>query len=456
VIELEEENNSNSDLDKVLGIEIDKAKKTIMLSTKSTIELIKEAVTDSNVSNFFRLLNNNADYMKFLFLHRFDLFGFGKDINLPHLHLCDMPKGQKTDEESKTLKQLIVTNESYFEFDLDGLLQKFFGLDDQGWKYFVEKYRDITTYLNVLAFRKIPEFKQLVEMEEFNYPFMKSIVGDYQRIDEKLEIEEQEIDTVILEMIRSLFAQFVRSAMSNIEGILTKSKEIGSFLYVPSHLSARIWIDNLLNLTDLEFTSYINLLDDLYRNNLIDARSILSWCENCSLENQLLTQTIGRIAPSKISRDKCLNCQKIKSYAAIFAFTDLFREIMLCNDGILAVFFGWLLEVNKIEYVFGKYSSNREIDFIINNSILVEIKTLRVQRDTVTLFSNFENALNQLRKQISDLKEEGIKIKKCYLLWNQWIEFNLNKISVPAKYKDLIKKYNIEIIDPLKIEKIID
>ena len=163
MIELKEEDNLGLAIDKEMDVEIDKAMKTMLVSPKDAKELIKVTVSDFSISSFFRLLNGNDDYKKFLFLHRFDLFSFGDDFKLPHLHLCDMPKGKKADEESKTLKQLIVSNESYFEFDSDEILQKFFGLNDKEWKSFVEKYRDIITYYNIKELRQIPELKNYIK-----------------------------------------------------------------------------------------------------------------------------------------------------------------------------------------------------------------------------------------------------------------------------------------------------
>lgn len=445
------------DIEKSIDAEIDRSIKSILTSSRDTMILIKESVNEISVSNFFRILSDTDDYKKILFLHRLDLFSSGDDeIQLPYLHLCDMPKAKKTEEESKTLRQIKVSNESYFEFEFDELLQNFFGLNDKQWPIFIEKFRDVSTYFSVLSLRKNPVLLRLLEIEDFSYPFMKRIVGNYEEMDELSEIDEEEIDSVIVEMVNGIAVQTIKSIIRNIENILSKSKDIGSYLFVPLHLSARIWIDALLDMTELSFQQYLEMLDDLHRNQLIGAKSVLSWCENCSLENQLITHTIGRIAPSKLSRDKCLNCQKYKSYAAIFSFSDLFRDIMLSKDGFLAVYFGWLLETNGISYNFGTHSSKREMDFIIEDSILIECKTLRLQRDNVSFFSNIDNAISQLKKQIAELKKEGVRIKKCILLWNQCVDFNINKIKMPARHKDFISKYDFEVVGPSQIEDLIE
>lgn len=62
---------------------IEKVVRSPFVSKRSTMELIKEATSFSNLNQFFNQLSNNPSYKRLIFLHRFDLFGIDNEINIP-------------------------------------------------------------------------------------------------------------------------------------------------------------------------------------------------------------------------------------------------------------------------------------------------------------------------------------------------------------------------------------
>ncbi len=439
-------------------------------STKKTKELISDVYNSPNLNQFFRLFSNNNNFKRLLFLHHLDLFSLEGELGLPYLHLCDLPKKtlkSHKEEGSKALQQLIVSSST----DLDNMnlyLQNIFNISGKELNSFQGRIKDIVSYFLVLFIRKNPKFIRLIENDEFNFTIMKSILQDYQEIidfDNIIELNEidvpsintnkEVVDPVIIEMIKSMGIQIVKGMIRNIEGIMVKTKDIVSSMFIPFHLTSRLWLNSILNKSGLSLEEYISVLDELHRFQLIESKNMMSWCENCNLENPLITQRTGRIAPSKLAKDKCLNCLKNKSYASIFSFTDPLRDSLLTKDGILAVYFGWLLQIEGIDFKVDYYSKKYESDFVIKDSFLVECKMFRSQKDNISISSNLGNSLAKISKQIEDLKSKGIKIKKCYLLWNQWNDIKPLLKKFESKYNSLFEKYDFEMIYPDKIEEVV-
>jgi len=450
--------------DKSLEVQIEKAVKNTLFSNKSTKELIKEAKSFPDLNSFFNKLSNFHIYKRLLFLHRFDLFGIEDEMQIPYLHLCNLPKIKKieSNEHDSTALQHIVSTELLGVDNYNGVISAFFGIDKSTHKAFSEDLKDIVAYFMIQFIRNNPNIKTLVNADNFDYNIMKDVLKNYDdtinlniltgEIEAAFGERKGEIDPIIKSKIERLSLLFVTGITKNIEMLIENTPKILPNFILPFHLSSRLWLNNLLTKSGLSFKDYLNILDELYRDHLIQNKSTILWCENCSIEIPSFTQQHGRIAPSKISRSKCLNCEKSQSYGSIFSLNDILKKSILSKDGLLSVYFGWLLEKEIIEYEVGEYSGKYENDFIIKKSILVECKMFKSDKDAVAIRSEIDSSLSQIRKHLSQLNSDGIKIHQAYLLWNRNNNAEELRMKLQSKYNELFNKYDFKIICPDELE----
>lgn len=416
------------------------------------------------MNSFFNQVTNFPVHKRLLFLHRFDLFGIEDEIQIPYLHLCNLPKIKKieSNESDSTALQHIVSTELRMVDNYNNIIAALFGIDKSNQNAFSEDLKDIVAYFIIQSIRNNPNIKTLVNATDFDYYIMKDVLKNYEdtiNLNElKAEIEaafgekDGEIDPIIKLKIERLSLLFITGITKNIEKFIENTPKILPNIILPFHLSSRLWLNNLLTKSDLSFKDYLNILDDLYRYRLIQNKSIIFWCENCSIESPSYSEHNGRIAPSKISRSKCLNCEKSQSYGSIFSLNDILKESILSKDGLLSVYFGWLLEKEVIEYEVGEYSDKYENDFIIKKSILVECKIFKSDKDAVAIRSEIDSSLSQIRKHLSQLNSDGIKIQQAYLLWNRNNNAEELQMKLQSKYNELFNKYGFNIICPDELE----
>lgn len=226
-------------------------------------------------------------------------------------------------------------------------------------------------------------------------------------------------------------------------------------LMLSFHQLSRIWVSTILSRTFLKVDDYINILDDLYINGLIENKSTVFWCENCSLENPSYSEYHGRIAPSKIIKSKCLNCAKSQSYSAIFSLDNLLSDAIFSKDGFLAVYFAWLLEREQMSFEVLSYPSKYENDFIVDRDTLTECKMFKSEKDREAMISELENSLIQIKDHLNSLEEDGKLIQFAYLIWNRYEnpEDLINQLK--PKYKDLFDNYNFKVYGPEGLEELI-
>ena len=445
---------------------IEKVVRSPFVSKKSTMELIKEATSFSNQNQFFNQLSNNPSYKRLIFLHRFDLFGIDNEINIPYLHICNIPEVEKTSEKkSKTLSH-IVSSELETAISGSEFCTKIFGLDINEWDIFTQDIYDLVAYFSIQFIRANPNIKKLVNAEKFDYQLMNYTLKNYEdtinfeafldEIDAGYSEVEGEIDSIIKSKMEKIILSMASGMMKNIDKFIENTPKIVPQFILSFHLSSTLWLNNLLKKSGLSFREYVDILDDLYRYHLIENKSTIFWCENCSIESPSYSQHIGRVAPSKMSRNICLICEKHYSYGSIFSLNETLKESIHSKDGILSVYFGWLLEKKGIGYEVGKYSGKYENDFIIENSILVECKMFKSEKDSVAIRSEIDSSLSQINKHIKQLHSEGIKIEEVYLLWNRNDNEEKLQKKVYTKYKSLFEEYSFKIICPDEIEDFIN
>lgn len=451
-----------------LDLKMEKVVRASVQSGKSTKELIEDVSSNKPLNIFFNQISSNPHHKRLLFLHRFDLFGIEDEMQLPYFHLCGPPIGEKelsTQAESTAL-QYVVSSEIEVVGNGKIILQTMFGIDENKWKIFSEDFKDVVAYFAIQFIRSNPNIKRLINTEKFDYQIMKEILKDYnntidfdtfgKEIESAFETDQGEIDPVIKSKIERLIIQTISGIMKNIEGVIESTKKMMPNYILPLHLSSSLWLRNLLSRSGLSFQEYLNVLDELYRNRLIENKSTIFWCENCSLENPSYSEHHGRIAPSKISRNNCLNCDQPLSYASIFSLDRTLREAIFSKDGLLPVYLGWLLKKEGIEFEMGKYSKKYENDFVINKSTLVECKMFKSEKDLVAIRSEIDSGFSQIKEHIEQLDSEGIEIKQACLLWNRNDDAKELQKKLQSKYNELFKKYKLKIIYPDEIEETIE
>lgn len=151
-----------------------------------------------------------------------------------------------------------------------------------------------------------------------------------------------------------------------------------------------------------------------------------------------------------------MSCDGIQSHASIYSLNPTIKDSIFSKDGLLAVYFGWLLKKKGIEFNVGSFSDKYENDFVIKKSILVECKMFKLGKESEAKRSEMTDGLSQIEKHIKQLNSEGTEIKQAYLLWNRRDnEIALQK-KLHSKYKELFDRYKLKIICPDEIEETIE
>ena len=401
------------------------------ISKRSVKEIIDEIYTSEEHNLFFSKITMSPIHRRLFFLHRFDLFGVDSEVQLPYFYLTNLPKrgrGEEKVPESRAL-QHVVSREVNVARDSKDFLFSFLGIPGSRVTEFGEDLKDILAYFTLLFIRSNEDLINLINAKGFNYKIMKSVLKDYENISfdnigkelsEVFEGEGGEIDLVIRSKIEKIISQIVSGVARNITQFVESSRKAMPNIMLSFHLSSRMWLSTILTKTHLTIDDYANILNDLYINKLINNKSTVFWCENCILESFSYDEHYGRIAPSKITKNKCLNCGRTQFYSSIFSLDEVLRDAVFSKDGFLSVYFGWLLKKEEIPFIVSEYSSEYENDFIINNDVLVECKMLKSEKDKIAIKSQFENSLVQIRKHLDSLNKDGKQIKYAYLIWNRY------------------------------------
>lgn len=291
---------------------------------------------------------------------------------------------------------------------------------------------------------------------------MKSILKNYENISfdvvgrqlaEVFKGNRGELDPVIRSKIEKLISQIISGLTGNIVRFAESYRKMMPNMMLPFHKLSRMWLLTILTKARLDIEEYVNILDNLHIHKLIENISTVFWCENCSLENPSYSEYHGRIGPSKIARNECLNCGRTQSYSSIFSLDELLKDAIFSKDGFIVVYFGWLLKKEKIPFNVGEYSSEYENDFIINNNTLVECKMFKLEKDTIAIESELENSIAQIRKHLDSLNKIEGQIKYTYLIWNRYESPKELIDRIKTKYR--LEEYNFEVFGPNDIEELI-
>ncbi len=427
-------------------------------SKKSTRELIEIAKSSENLNNLLGLFADHPEYKHLLFIHRLELFGYETQmpledmIKLPHLRLCNL--FNHFNNKNKKLTEENLVNPKKDAVDYKDSLKQSLQIDNTNQEIITRNLIDVSTYFLVRILKKFPEINSLIiDTEQPNYGKIRDFIKKHENILDIIDDEIQkifaeiqddnnkEMDPVIWSKVRQLIDVSTKMlTRKNLEKYFEDMpKDYFIFAMFPMHLISINILGNLLKGSDLSYAKYLEILDHLYDLNLIIHRSTISLCQNCFLENSLVFQSFGYIKPTQIFSPECPNCHKTQLNFSMFSLEDNLKDIILSQDGFLSVYFGWLLQNKGIKFDCEyEMSQTQEIDFIIEKSVLVEVKMVHSGKSLPNVINE---AVDQINIRTKVLNSNGINIRKSYILWNM--------------YKDKIENCDIEIISPDKIEDLV-
>ena len=444
-----------------IGDKLDQAFRSAYRSKRKTKGLVEDISNDKYLSMFFGRISENFKLKKMFFLHRADLFDSDSDYPAPYLLFCNVPddkSNKKSEDESKALQHFVKEELGFMNPPLQmKFLKDTFGVSETNWKDMIGDYLDIFLYFGIKFIRSNPDLKAIINADDFNYQKMRELLGnpvDFLNLEDPQNI----FNTLTPEPAIQKKMEYLATRLGS--GIM-KSFETGTLptmnpdYKILFQLPSRIRVRNLLQRSKLSFEEYQSVLDELHRYHLLENVQTITWCENCSLEGLSFSQHKGPFAPSKITRDSCINCEKPKDYSAMFSLHPLLRDAIFAQDGFLGIYFGWLLKTNFIDFKAGEYSKKFENDFLVRNNILIECKMFKTDRDKITVRSRLNNCLTQIKNHISDLIEGGVDIKRAFLLWNQSEDTETILKNFTLKHIKLFEKYKLQIIPPNRIERLV-
>ena len=206
----------------------------------------------------------------------------------------------------------------------------------------------------------------------------------------------------------------------------------------------------ILEITDMGYDEYTEMISELYVLRLISNFQTLFWCEHC-LDTPQIFVTTSRIDPHHLKM-KCLKCKKQMSVSSMYNMDILLKESILFKDGILAVAMGWLFDLKKIKCDFSVHNKY-ENDFLCetkNGKILFECKMHLIPKDERSFEGQLLQDTNRLVTHVKTLSEEGTRLHKAYLVYNYDLENysdEMKRILEGSKLRNDIAQHKIEIID---------
>lgn len=431
------------------------------LSNYSLNELVEEINSSQVLSFFFRQLKDHDTYKKLLFLHRNDLFRTSTEVPIPYFWICDnAKKGSKSNiknpEVSRALTHILSENDpENTEDKFKAIFKQTLNIDDKAF----DDIKDIVAYFFIDFLRDNPELLATATADTFSFVEMKKRLGNYENINLPSSIsstDSKEIDPIVVEKIEGLVLPIVASIMAKVETSMEAVSSLGPPVVLSLHKITKSWLANFLRKSTLEYKEYMAVLDDFYRYKVIENKDTVTWCERCSVDALQYTKHHGALAPSKVSKDKCISCSGKKSFSSIYGINPILKESIYSKDGLLAVYFCWLLKKKNIQFDVNKSVGQYETDFIIKKQILVECKVYKAEKDNEAIKSELDKVVKQLEKHIKQAREKGIEIKIAVLLWNRYKVDSALVAKTKEKFKSLVEDCKFSILTPLQVEQFVE
>jgi hypothetical protein len=416
---------------------------------KSTEELILEVSKSNNYDYFFDMVRKNSAHKSLFFLHRVDLFSDEEEMNKKSFYLSNiLGPGALESSFLELLKHAysIETNRNNLKIvrsEIDGIKSDF---------------KDISIYFLVSFIRENPKLIELIHSPNFDYTIMKSTLRNMDDIHFESffndSLNNKNLDPHIVSQMYNIVFGFLNIIERNKANIKQTVIDTGVNKLIPYSYTASRWLPKILKLADINLDNYIRILDDLTRAKLIEPIT-LCWCESCGLDSNPF-RIEHNIPPSQISRDAvCSRCKNKCSYSAILLLDELLTCCIFSKDGFLAIYFGWLLEKEQLQFTVNNFTSKHETDFIVNDNALVECKMFKKNKDIFAIQDELENAIKQVEAHAKSLISDGFPLKYAYLIWN--VKFNLKEITdnLIIKHRWLFRDLEFRVFGPDDIEDLI-
>jgi len=405
--------------------------------------LLDRVKKNSGLSLLFKKLWEDAGLAEMFLLHREQLFhteysSAEMKAVLPFLFWSNLPESvERSILETFSQLEEIRRQQAWKELRLEQLLGEM---------------KDIFAYAAVEVFRSNEDLRRLVEDKDFSFDRMKSILGDYSKInfDALKQIDMGKVPqldnimkAVTLNFLRTFDPTKYLETFSRTTGILTSF-----FLEGARHQG------QLLNLLQSGLHEYTRMVGELYVLKLISNFQTAFWCEHC-LDSPQIFVTASSIDPDHLQMN-CLKCGNFMMVSAIYEIDSLLKECIFLKDGILAVALAWLFDEEKIRWEFSTHNEY-ENDFMCTTELggfLFECKMHLIPKDKRSFEGQLKQDLTQLFKHVKTLADEGVELVKTHLVYNYDLvdyEDQINTIMELPKFAGKIDRYNIELIGPFEV-----
>jgi len=312
---------------------------------------------------------------------------------------------------------------------------------------------EIVIYYLIRFIKASPEFRELIDADDFNYSKMRQVLKDYdslKKLIKKMGSEVQEIDSIDDEEIKHKIKQIfnVKWLTASFDELLTTSTKLPQpMLMFP--LWGHETKENLIYAQGLQREEYEGAINQAYITGLFNSSQSLFWCENCRDSTQVYF-TNSKLDPYH-AKMQCLKCKEPMLGAIAYRLKPALLSMIEFKDGFLAVALGYLLDSEKIKYqysVSGKY----EYDFICDLeglNVLIECKMHRTDVGDRGIKETLQKDLNQLLKHVKELKEKDMKIVHsiCILNYNsEKMKGIAEQLLSSKKYATKVKEYGVKLI----------
>lgn len=436
------------------------------LRARPTADVILEVAASADFSLFMQKVRQKEHHRRLLSLHRADLLGAGANRAGAFLYLSSLqkPKGRQrvtTAGPSKALEHAVAV-EVLSPDQMKDFFAGAFGLGPGDVSGVISAIADIAAYFGLVLVRSNESLRSLVSSAGFSFALMKERLGDY-KSSVSTEAVKAQVNAILKGTVEAdpdlarrvegvlvpILAQIAKSGLPDLQKLVKAMPN----LLLTLHLESQRIVSDLLEKSGLDFSQYIDVLEDMHLFNLIQSNNIIHWCENCSLEIPLIESSTGRIDPSKLARKDCMNCRNPMSYSAIYSPHELVKEALLCKDGFLSVLFGWCLRRDGIEYTIGEYAGELETDFIVirpGAQTVIECKTFKVDKDDAAIRDEMRGALSQLGRQVKALRDKGAHVDRAFVLWNREEEISFDEMV--SEFESKFKPIEARLFNHLQIE----
>jgi len=374
-------------------------------------EKLKKLLEEINKSNeltlfFVNLWKEDSTQARLFFLHREQLFPLEEKVIIPYIFWSNV-----REEEGRSILDITTKLEE---------IKRQQAWNKLGFEKLLSGIKDLIAYGAIKVIRENEAIKKLVLDEVFSFRKMKETLGDFEEINFDV-IKEEEIESIpeLDYTVKTSFAKFMKTfdPVKLVE-VLPSTSGIASIL----PLMGIPHLNEIFEITDMDFDEYTDMINELYVLNLISNSHTLFWCEHC-LDTPQIFVTTSRIDPNHLKM-KCLKCKKQMLVSSMYNIDISLKECILFKDGLLAVALGLLFDQSKIKWDFSVHNKY-ENDFICetkNGKILFECKTHLIPKDERSFEGQLQKDLNLLIRHVQTLSKEGTHLNKVYLVYNYDLE----------------------------------